>query len=262
MKIIRYQDKTGEIRYGVLEEGIVRPIEGDIFNNFKLNSSKIQLRDIRLLAPLMPVDIIAIGLNYKKHAEESGLPYPDKPVIFLKTTSSVIGPEDSIIIPEMAPDEVDYEAELAIVIGKKAKNVEIDDVQDYVLGYTCSNDVSARDCQMREDQQWARGKSFDTFCPLGPWIETEIPDPDNCRIMSRLNGKIMQDSNTADLVFDTRELISYCSKNFTLLPGTIIMTGTPEGVGFARKPPIFLKPGDVIEVEIEGIGKLTNKVIK
>ncbi|MGE4413208.1 MAG: fumarylacetoacetate hydrolase family protein, partial [Candidatus Caldatribacteriota bacterium] len=140
-------------------------------------------------------------------------------------------------------------------------NIKIDEVDKYILGYTCGNDISARDCQQRLDQQWARGKSFDTFCPLGPWIETELPDPDNCRIISRLNGKVMQDSNTSDMIFSTRELVSYCSNNFTLYPGTVIMTGTPEGVGFARKPPVFLRAGDVIEVEIEGIGKLSNKVV-
>ena len=165
------------------------------------------------------------------------------------------------MLPDEAPDEVDYEAELVIVIGKKAKNLEIDEVSNHILGYTCGNDVSARDCQLRLDQQWARGKSFDTFCPLGPWIETELPDPDHCRVGSKLNGQIMQDSNTSDLIFGVKELVSYCSKNFTLLPGTVIMTGTPGGVGFARKPPIFLKSGDTIEIEIEGIGILSNKVV-
>ena len=221
----------------------------------------MQREEVKLLAPVVPPDIIAIGLNYKGHAEESGMSYPERPVIFLKTTSSLIGPEDKIVIPEMAPNEVDYEAELTIVIGKKAKNIERDEVQDYILGYTCGNDVSARDCQLRNDKQWARGKSFDTFCPLGPWIETDLPDPDNCRILSILNGKVMQDSHTSDLIFNTLELVSYCSKNFTLYPGTVIMTGTPEGVGFARKPPVFLQSGDLIEIEIEGIGKLSNQVV-
>jgi 2-keto-4-pentenoate hydratase/2-oxohepta-3-ene-1,7-dioic acid hydratase in catechol pathway len=262
MKIVRYQKNNG-IFYGVLKDESISPIEeGNVFDNFNLGSQKVTRGDVKLLAPLMPKDIIAIGLNYKGHAKESGMAFPEKPVIFLKITSSVICPEDKIIIPEAAPDEVDYEAELAIVIGKKAKNIEIDEVQDYIFGYTCSNDVSARDCQLRIDQQWARGKSFDTFCPLGPWIETELSDPDNCRIISRLNGKAMQDSNTSDLIFSTKELVSYCSKNFTLYPGTIIMTGTPEGVGFARKPPVFLKSGDTIEIEIEGIGKLSNQIIR
>ena len=259
MKIVRYQ-KNGETFYGKLEDEEVFPIEGDIFGDFKLRLQSIKREEVKLLAPINPPNIIAIGLNYRKHAEESGLGYPEKPVIFLKATSSVIGPEDKIIIPPIAPDEVDYEAELTIVIGKKAKNVEIEEAEDYIFGYTCSNDVSARDCQLRLDQQWARGKSFDTFCPLGPWVETALAEPNHCRIMSRLNGKIMQDSNTSDLIFGTKELLSYCSKNFTLYPGTVIMTGTPKGVGFARKPAVFLKPGDMIEIEIEGIGKLINEV--
>jgi len=259
MKVVRYQ-RNNNVFYGVLKGKEVNPIEGELFGEFKVGSQKVKRSEVKLLAPIIPPDVIAIGLNYKKHTDESGQSYPVRPLIFLKTTSSVIGPEDKIVIPEMAPNEVDYEAELAIVIGKKAKNVEVENVSDYILGYTCGNDVSARDCQIRLDKQWARGKSFDTFCPLGPWIETELPEPDNCKIVSRLNGKVMQDSNTSDLIFSTRELVSYCSKNFTLYPGTIIMTGTPEGVGFARKPTVFLKQGDNIEVEIEGIGKLSNQV--
>lgn len=259
MKIVRYQ-KHGEIFYGKLESEEIFPIEGDVFGDFRLRSQPIKRKEVKLLAPVNPPNIIAIGLNYRKHAQESGLAYPEKPVIFLKATSSLIGPEDKIIIPQMAPDEVDYEAELTIVIGKKAKNVEVEEAEDYIFGYTCANDVSARDCQMRLDKQWARGKSFDTFCPLGPWVETELAEPNCCRIISRLNGKIMQDSNTSDLIFNTKELLSYCSKNFTLYPGTVIMTGTPEGVGFPRNPPIFLKPGDTIGIEIEGIGNLINKV--
>jgi len=259
MKIVRYQ-KSGEVFFGKLEDEDIYPIEGDVFRDFKVSSKSIKREGVKLLAPVNPPNIIAIGLNYKKHADEAGFAYPEKPIIFLKATSSLIGPEDKIILPSMAPNEVDYEAELVIVIGKKAKNVKIEEADDYILGYTCGNDVSARDCQIRLDKQWARGKSFDTFCPLGPWIETELIEPDKCRIMSRLNGKIMQNSNTSDLVFSTRELLSYCSRNSTLYPGTVIMTGTPPGVGYARKPPVFLKPGDSIEIEIEGIGKLMNEV--
>lgn len=259
MRIVRFL-KNNDIFFGVLQGEEISLIEGDIFGEFKISSTKINKKEVKLLAPISPPNIIAIGLNYKKHAEESGKDCPDKPLIFLKATSSVIGPEDDIVIPEAAPDEVDFEAELTIVIGKQAKNIEIEEVDKYILGYTCGNDVSARDCQFRIDQQWARGKSFDTFCPLGPWIETELPDPDNCRIVSRLNGTIMQDSNTSDLIFGVKELVSYCSKNFTLLPGTVIMTGTPSGVGFARKPPVFLKKGDMIEIEIKGIGVLSNQV--
>ena len=260
MRIVRFQKDDG-IFYGVLQGDDINIVEDDIFDKFKISSTRINREEVKLLAPIVPPNLIAIGLNYKKHADESGRDYPEKPLIFLKATSSVIGPEENIVIPRVAPDEVDYEAELAIIIGKKAKNIEIEEVDRYILGYTCGNDVSARDCQFRIDKQWARGKSFDTFCPLGPWIETELPDPDNCHIISRLNGKVMQDSNTSDLIFGVKELVSYCSENFTLLPGTVIMTGTPEGVGFPRKPPIFLKNGDTIEIEIEGIGTLSNKVI-
>jgi 2-keto-4-pentenoate hydratase/2-oxohepta-3-ene-1,7-dioic acid hydratase in catechol pathway len=156
---------------------------------------------------------------------------------------------------------VDFEAELCAVIGKIAKNVSEDDALDYVLGFTCGNDVSARDCQRKLDVQWARGKSFDTFCPFGPYIETDVGDPNALRISSRVNGAVMQDSNTRDMIFSVRKLISYCSHNMTLLPGTLIMTGTPEGVGFARKPPVFLKDGDTVEIEIENVGVLKNNVI-
>lgn len=259
MRIVRYK-KDEDIFYGVLQENEIKNIEGDLFGEFSIGKGAVQANDVKLLSPIVPPNIIAIGLNYKKHAEEANLGFPDKPVIFLKATTSVIGPEEYIILPDMAPDEVDYETELVIVVGKKAKNIEREDVDNYILGYTCGNDVSARDCQLRLDQQWSRGKSFDTFCPLGPWIETELSNPDHQRIWTKLNGQIMQDSNTSDLIFDTKEIFSYCSKNFTLLPGTVIMTGTPGGVGFARKPPIFLKHGDIVEVGVEGIGALSNIV--
>jgi len=165
------------------------------------------------------------------------------------------------MLPRIAPDEVDYECELAIVIGKTARHVSPATALDYVLGYTCANDVSARDCQLRLDGgQWSRGKSFDTFAPLGPWIETDL-DPDNAEIMSRVNGREMQHSNTDDLIFDCRHIVAYLSEAMTLPPGTVIMTGTPSGVGFARKPPVFLRAGDVVEIEIAGIGVLRNPVI-
>ncbi|MBC7320539.1 fumarylacetoacetate hydrolase family protein, partial [bacterium] len=166
MKIVRYQ-KNNEIFYGIFKGDFIQRLEGDIFQAIQFSDIKDRRDEVKLLAPVSPPNIIAIGLNYRKHAEESGQGYPDKPIIFLKATTSVIGPEDNIILPEMAPKQVDYEAELVVVIGKKAKNIEIDEVDNYILGYTCGNDVSARDCQLRLDQQWARGKSFDTFCPLG-----------------------------------------------------------------------------------------------
>ena len=159
----------------------------------------------------------------------------------------------------MAPNEVDYEAELVIVIGRRAHNISENDASQFILGYTCGNDVTARDCQ-RDDGQWTRGKSFDTFAPLGPWIETQL-NPDTCNIRCRLNGRVMQDSNTKDLIFNSRQLVSYLSRCMTLLPGTVIMTGTPAGVGAARKPPVFLSNGDSIEVDIEGIGVLRNPVV-
>jgi 2-keto-4-pentenoate hydratase/2-oxohepta-3-ene-1,7-dioic acid hydratase in catechol pathway len=218
------------------------------------------LTEVHLLAPVEPPNVLALGLNYGRHARESKMQVPDHPLLFLKATTSVIGPGEPIVLPHMAPAEVDYEAELCLVIGKRAKNVSEAEALDYVLGYTCGNDVSARDCQLRLDGQWARGKSFDTFCPLGPWLETEIKDPDNLHIRSLLNGQVMQDSHTSDLIFNCRQLISFLSHNLTLLPGTVIMTGTPEGVGFVRQPPVYLRPGDVIEIEIEGIGTLRNEV--
>jgi len=216
-----------------------------------------------LIGSVLPPNVIAIGLNYRKHAEEQGLAkLPAEPLIFLKATTSVIGPGEPIVLPHSAPGEVDFEAELAVVIGKRARNVSDDDAMEFVLGFTCANDVSARDCQKVRDKQWARGKSFDTFCPLGPVIVTpDELDGQSAPIRSILNGKVMQASNTADMIFSIRHLISFVSHQFTLLPGTILLTGTPEGVGFARKPPIYLRAGDTIAVEIDGIGRLENPVV-
>lgn len=215
----------------------------------------------QLLAPVSPPNIFAIGLNYRKHAQETGAALPERPLIFIKATTSLNNPGDAIVLPASAPDEVDYEAEIAIVIGRRAKNVSPAEAKDHVLGYTCANDVSARDCQKRLDKQWARGKSFDSFCPLGPWIVTadEI-NPDDRPIESRLNGRVMQSSKTSDLIFPCMDLVSYLSRQFTLLPGTVILTGTPEGVGMARTPPVYLREGDRIEVTVGGIGTLMNGV--
>jgi len=184
-------------------------------------------------------------------------------VIFIKANSSVIGPEEMILLPHVGPDQVDYEAELAVIIGRKAKNISREEALEYVLGYTCANDVSARDWQIeKQKKQWSRGKSFDTFCPLGPCLVTrdEIPDPNRLAIRSILNGRVMQDSNTSDMIFDVQTLVSDLSQSLTLLPGTTILTGTPGGVGFTRKPPVFLKDGDRITIEIERIGSLSNRV--
>ncbi|HOP80266.1 MAG TPA: fumarylacetoacetate hydrolase family protein [Armatimonadota bacterium] len=258
MKIVRFEAK-GQTGYGIIEGQTVKTISGLPWDGINLTGNELPLASVKLLAPVHPPDVFAIGLNYKAHADESGFKYPAAPVIFLKATSSVIGPGESIILPNMAPDEVDYEAELAIVIGKTCKNVREEDALSYVLGYTCGNDVSARDCQLKQDTQWARGKSFDTFCPLGPWIETDM-DPDNAAISLKLNGETMQSSNTNDMIFSCSQLVSYCSRVATLKPGTVIMTGTPSGVGFSRKPPVFMKPGDTVEVIIDGIGTLSNPV--
>ncbi len=260
MKIMRFLDNEGEIRYGEpVDERSARIVTGEAGN---LTASEQTTTVAKRLPPVDPPNIFAIGLNYKKHAEESGMQLPSEPVIFLKATTSLSGPGMPIILPEAAPNEVDYECELTIIIGKTARHVPEADALDYVFGYTCGNDVSARDCQLKLDAQWARGKSFDTFCPLGPVIVTadEI-DPDNCGIRTILNGQTMQDSNTNDLIFGCRQLISYLSRQFTLLPGTAIMTGTPSGVGFARDPQVFLKEGDEVTIEIDGIGRLTNTVV-
>ena len=260
MKIVRFIQDQREPAYGVLEsKSAIRPIHGDIFGEWRSGDERIGLSSVRLLAPVQPPNVLAIGLNYRAHARESGQVIPKAPIVFIKANTTVIGPEERILLPAMAPNEVDYEGELVVVMGRRCSSVADDRALEYVLGYTCGNDVSARDCQLRIDRQWARGKSFDTFAPLGPCIETEL-NPDACTIHTRLNGRIMQNSTTKDLIFNVRQLISYLSRCMTLLPGTVIMTGTPAGVGFTRKPPIFLKVGDSVEVEIEGIGSLRNLV--
>jgi 2-keto-4-pentenoate hydratase/2-oxohepta-3-ene-1,7-dioic acid hydratase in catechol pathway len=213
------------------------------------------------LAPLAPPNVFAIGRNYRAHAKETGSEAPEQPLIFCKPTTSVIGPEDRIVLPAGAPSEVDFEAELAIVIGRLARNVPESEALSYVFGYTCANDVSARDCQ-RNDKQWTRAKGFDTFCPLGPWIVTaDALDPNDLRIVSRVNGETMQDARTSEMIHSPAKLVSYVSHQSTLLPGTVILTGTPAGVGMARTPPRFLRQGDEVAVEIEGIGTLINLVV-
>lgn len=260
MKIVRFSQVGAAPVYGELSGSQIKIIEGDIFGDYRVTGTAVDAASVKLLAPVDPPNIICIGLNYKRHADESGMKHPTLPVLFLKTTNTIVGPEDPIVIPKIAPSEVDYEVELAIVVGKTMKNVPEDRVFDYVLGYTCANDVSARDIQLKVDVQWTRGKSMDTFMPIGPAIATEI-DPDNADIEFRLNGQTLQKSNTSDMIFNCSQILSFLSQNMTLFPGTIISTGTPEGVGFARKPPVFLKPGDVCEVDIAGIGVLRNPVV-
>ncbi len=259
MRIVRFADAAGECHHGIIEGEQIRVAIGDLFAGLEPTARYVPLAGARLLAPLEPVNVLAIGRNYKAHAEEWGGGLPGAPVMFMKATSSVIGPEADVVLPRIAPHRVDAEAELAVVIGKAARDVSEARALDHVLGYTCANDVSARDCQ-RADEQWCRAKSFDTFCPLGPWIETEL-DPAACTIRGRVGGDTLQDSHTGLLVFSVTYLISYLSSGMTLQPGTVILTGTPGGVGSARTPPRYLKPGELLEVEIGGIGTLRNRVV-
>ena len=259
MKISRIRTAKGAIVHAVLEGDKAQPISGDIFGSWKKDGRPVPMADVKLLAPLIPVNLLCFGKNYRAHAAEGGEAPPTEPLRFMKSSSCVTDPESPIVIPRVAPGQVDYESELAVVIGKAARNVDRNDALSYVFGYTCANDVSARDVQGK-DGQWSRAKSFDTFGPLGPWIETEL-NPSHLRIQGRLNGKTMQDASTADLIFDVAYLISYLSQGMTLLPGSVLSTGTPAGCAFAHTPPAWLKPGDVFEVEIEGIGVLRNPVV-
>jgi 2-keto-4-pentenoate hydratase/2-oxohepta-3-ene-1,7-dioic acid hydratase in catechol pathway len=263
MKIIRHLTPTGPAYAALQPDGSARAIAGDILGEFKVTANVVQPG--KLLAPLVPVSILAIGLNYKKHAEEGGKGVPAQPMLFMKSLNSLQNPGDPIEIPvKLASTEVDYECELAVVIGKKCKNVSKADALKYVLGYTCANDVSARDWQIKwGGGQFCQGKSFDTFCPLGPVITTtdEIPNPNELGIKTILNGTTLQDWNTNDMCFDVPTLIEFLSASKTLLPGTVILTGTPHGVGFARKPPIFMQAGDTVSIVIDKIGTLTNPVV-
>ncbi|MEX2301241.1 MAG: fumarylacetoacetate hydrolase family protein [Bryobacterales bacterium] len=217
--------------------------------------------EVKLHAPLMPPKFICIGLNYLDHAKESGMAIPSTPVVFSKYHNAVIGPGEAIEIPPVS-NQVDYEAELGFVIGKRGKNVPADRWEEYVFGYTCVHDVSARDYQMATSQ-WTIGKTFDTFGPIGPELvgKDEVPDPHNLPISLELNGKVLQDSNTSQFIFNIPTLIEYLSKVMTLVPGDLISTGTPPGVGFARKPPVFLKAGDDVVVKIAGVGELRNPCV-
>ncbi len=264
MKIIRFQDENGDIRFGSQQEnGSVFSLRGNLFDEYELTSERAEVR--KLLAPLMPSSILCIGLNYHHHARESGMMIPKFPVLFMKGINAVQNPNDPILIPShLKSDEVDYECELAVIIGEACKNVSRANALDYVLGYTCANDVSARDWQISKGgSQWCRGKTFDTFAPLGPCIVTtdEIPNPNELQIRTILNGEVMQDWNTKDMIFDVPALIEFLSGSTTLSPGTVIMTGTPQGVGMAQNPPRWLKPDDTVTIEIDKIGKLTNRVM-
>ncbi|HEU5077829.1 MAG TPA: fumarylacetoacetate hydrolase family protein [Opitutaceae bacterium] len=263
MKIIRYRDTRETICYGAEQgDGSVRRIEGDIFGAFTVTSETAQIA--QRLAPIQPSQILCIGLNYRRHAEETKAKMPERPILFVKGINTLQHPGEPILIPtHLASHEVDYECELAVVIGKACKNVRREEALKYVLGYTCANDVSARDWQIKlGGGQWCRGKFFDTFAPLGPCLVTpdEIPDPQALRIATILNGERVQDWTTSDMIFGVAALIEFLSGSTTLVPGTVILTGTPHGVGMAAQPPRWLKPGDNVSIEIEKIGTLQNPV--
>ena len=266
MKLVRYADSDGAIHHAVLHaDGRPERLLGDLFDDPVPSGEPARIA--RLLAPLEPRAIFCIGLNYRRHAAETGAAIPLRPVLFMKAPSALQHPGAPIELPTaLASEAVDYEAELAVVIGRRCKNVRREEALDYVLGYTCANDVSARDWQKRPELgggQWCRGKTFDTFAPLGPCLVTAaaIPDPNALRLRTLVNGTCVQDARTDDMIFGVPELIAFLSGSTTLLPGTVIFTGTPEGVGMAADPPRWLRPGDRVSVEIEGIGQLTNPVI-
>jgi 2-keto-4-pentenoate hydratase/2-oxohepta-3-ene-1,7-dioic acid hydratase in catechol pathway len=251
MKIVRFalEGRTG---YALLEGDRVFPIWETPFEAVSRTGEIFLLDNVTLLAPCQPSKIVALGLNYRDHAAEFGREVPDEPLIFLKPSTSVIGPDEAIIYPSMSR-RVDYEAELGVVMGKTARHVPEEKALDYVLGYTCMNDVTARDLQ-KKDGQFTRAKGFDTFAPLGPWIETEIDDPDQLTVEAWLNGERRQHGNTRDMVFGVRRLIAFISRVMTLLPGDVIATGTPAGIGPMRV-------GDVVEIRVEGIGTLNNHLV-
>jgi 2-keto-4-pentenoate hydratase/2-oxohepta-3-ene-1,7-dioic acid hydratase in catechol pathway len=251
MKIVRVDTKADDITYGGVEPEGIRLYRGSPFVAWEPTETVVAWDEARLLAPVIPTKIVCVGRNYVGHAEEMGNEVPENPLLFLKPPTTVIGPMQQIRYPASS-NELSYEAELAVVIGTVTRNVDIEDVGPHIMGYTAANDITARDHQ-RTDGQWTRAKGFDTFCPLGPAIDTDIDPQEGLSIISRVNGEIRQSGSTADMVFGVGHLVSYISNIMTLLPGDVILTGTPEGVG-------SVNPGDKIEVQIEGIGVLTNTV--
>ncbi|MBT3225688.1 MAG: fumarylacetoacetate hydrolase family protein [Deltaproteobacteria bacterium] len=264
MKIIRFiNDQNTEVLGCDYQDGSANQLEGEIYGSLTDTGRRVPVK--KLLSPVAPTNILCIGLNYYLHAKETGLELPIYPTLFMKNVASASHPNDPIEIPLCArkKPEVDYEIELAVVIGKSVKNVSVDDALDFVAGYTVANDVSARRWQGHAGNgQWVRGKSYDTFCPIGPCLVTpdEIADPQNLNLECRLNGEVMQQAHTSDMIFSVAQIISYLSEDTTLIPGTIILTGTPWGVGYTRNPPVYLKQGDLMELEIEKIGTLVNAV--
>ena len=271
MRIQRYRDPEGVLHHAQLhDDGAQERLVGDPFGPegaAGLRPTGEAARVAELLAPVAPPAILCIGVNYRRHAAEFGSAIPARPVLFMKSPSAVQHPGAAIELPVVLPSEaVDYEGELAVVIGRRCKNVTVEDALQAVLGYSCANDVSARDWQKRPELgggQWCRGKSFDTFCPLGPCLATPalIPDPNDLRLTTSVSGELRQDASTADMIFPVAELIAFLSGSTTLEPGTVILTGTPSGVGMGSDPPRWLRPGDEVRITIEGIGTLTNPVI-
>lgn len=262
MRIVRFISGTA-IHWGrQIDASWAWRIEGDLLGRFQVTDQKVPIE--KLLSPLVPTDILCIGLNYRQHAAESKSEIPLNPLLFIKSGNTLNNPLDPIFIPRNSK-QVDYEAELAVIIAKSAKHVAREEALNYVLGYTAANDVSARDWQREKSLgggQWARGKSFDGFCPLGPCLVTpdEIRNPNALRLRTLLNGQVMQDHTTADMIFDVPSLIASLSDTMTLRPGVVILTGTPHGVGMARQPPVWMKHGDQVVIEIEKIGRLENPV--
>ncbi len=252
MKIVRVDSTVDDITYGAVEEEGIRLHRGSPFIAWEPTETMVGWNEARLLAPVIPTKIIAVGRNYVDHAAELGNEVPSEPLVFLKPPTSVIGPFANIRIPAQS-EEVHHEAELAVVMGKVTRNVAIEDAGRHILGYTAANDVTARDLQ-RSDGQWTRAKGFDTFCPLGPVIDTELDPQEGLSLICRVNGEVTQSGSTADMVFGVGEIVAYVSSIMTLLPGDVILTGTPSGVG-----PIVA--GDTVEVELEGIGHLVNPVV-
>lgn len=252
MKIFRFRN-AGRTLYGVLQEECLSPIKGSIFRRFTVSDERIPISEVSLLPPVEPSKIVAVGVNYRDHAMERGKPVPDEPLIFLKPPSAVVGPDDIIIYPKMSK-RVDYEGELALVVKRKARLLEeSEDIDDYILGYTCFNDITARDLQ-EKDVQFTRAKSFDSFAAIGPCIATDI-DPAGVKVKTFINGKLRQSGNTRNMIFPVPYILRFISEVMTLLPGDVITTGTPAGVG-----PMF--PGDRVDVQVEGIGTLSNKVMR
>jgi 2-keto-4-pentenoate hydratase/2-oxohepta-3-ene-1,7-dioic acid hydratase in catechol pathway len=249
MRLVRFQ-MQGRAAYGILNDDEITELDGDGYTSLSAVRSVHRTADVRLLAPCLPTKVVAVGLNYRDHAQELGMPVPEDPILFLKPPTSIIGPGDAILRPDMS-GQVDYEAELGIVIRDRTSRIGADEVWRHILGYTCANDVTARDLQKR-DGQWTRAKSFDTFCPVGPWIETDLA-PDDLLVESYLNGVRKQSSRTSQFLFRIDRLVSFISQVMTLAPGDLIITGTPAGIG-------PMQAGDEIEVRIEGIGSLRNRV--